>query len=356
MEIHFSKERMEQTLDAYTRWWNGTLDRPLTRIVIPDAYAVSKTAAAPLLSQANVDQMQWTPEQVIEAMNEDLAQQEFLGDAFPFINFNSFGPGVLAAMMDGGARLDNSSGRVWFMGDEDRELCDVHVRYNPENPWALRIKSLYRAGAERWGNSVVMGMPDLGGVLDVLASIRGSENLLMDLYDCPEEVIRLRGEIETAWYEAYRDMRSAMAENAYYSDWSGLLSREPSYIIQCDFCYMISNEMFREFVLDTLRRDIGRLKNVIYHLDGIGELNHLDDICSLPELKAVQWAFGAGQPGPMHWLDVYHKVMGSGKRVMIEGEPEDFLEVLEQLHGTPYFRHVIPGEKRELADSVINAR
>ena len=37
------------------------------------------------------------------------------------------------------------------------------------------------------------------------ATLRGTENLLMDLYDEPEEVLRLIGEIETAWYAAYDD-------------------------------------------------------------------------------------------------------------------------------------------------------
>ena len=58
-----------------------------------------------------------------------------------------------------------------------------------------------------------------------------------------------------------------------------------------------------------------RLTNVIYHLDGIGELCHLDSVLSLPELNAVQWVYGEGKPGPMHWLDVYKKIRAAGKRV-----------------------------------------
>ena len=33
MPIHFSKDRLLEVRDAYERWWNGTLDRPLMNIL-----------------------------------------------------------------------------------------------------------------------------------------------------------------------------------------------------------------------------------------------------------------------------------------------------------------------------------
>ena len=355
MPVHFSQERMAQAVEAHTRWWAGTLDRPLTSVIITDAYPTEKRTPAPVLSQKSCAQLEWTAEQVIEATDEALSRNEYLGDSYPMVNLDSFGPGVLAALCDG-AKLDNSSGGVWFFPAEEKELCDIHVRYNPENLWARRIKDLYRAGRQFWGDSVVMSMPDLGGVMDVLASLRGSENLLMDLYDCPEEVKRIAGEVEIAWQDAYADFRQAMGDGALYTDWNGILSTQPSYILQCDFSYMISNAMFREFVLETLRRDTERLANTIYHLDGVGELNHLDDLCSLERLRAVQWVFGEGKPGPMHWLDVYRRIMKAGKQVMIVGEAKDYPDTLHALGGTPYARYFLPASDRALAEAVIHAR
>ena len=92
-----------------------------------------------------------------------------MGDGFPYVNFDCFGPGVVAAFC--GARLDNSSGQVWFFPQKKQEIGDIHVKYDPENIWVKRIKDIYRAGLDRWNGSVIMGMPDLGGVLDVAASL-----------------------------------------------------------------------------------------------------------------------------------------------------------------------------------------
>ena len=353
MKVHFSLERMAQARENHDRWWSGELDRPLTAITIGDAYAAEPWPVAPL-TQSTCADFSHSAEEVIEAMDHELSRQEYLGDAFPIVHFSAFGPGSLAAFC--GAKLDNSSGGVWFFPKEELEIEDIHIRYDPENIYVKRIKDLYRAGLEKWNGAVMMSMPDLGGVLDVAASFRGSENLLLDLYDAPEEVLRLVGEIETAWYAAYNDFAEVLKPQNGYTDWSGLLSSTPSYVPQCDFCYMIGNPMFREFVLPTLKRDTERLQNTIYHLDGVGELNHVDDILALPKLHAVQWQPGDGAPTAENWPEVYEKIQKAGKHAWIEGEPESYLKVLEKFHGTPYYVRTLRKDQLDLAKRVMEAR
>ena len=332
MAVAFTEERMNEVLDRHERWWKGTLDGPLLCVTIGGAHPFEGRSKAPWLSQSTCADFRWSPEELIETLDESLSTLEFAGDAYPRVNLDAFGPGVVAAFC--GARLDNSSGRVWFFPDGEHDLADIHAHYDPDNVWARRIKSIYRAGLDRWGKTVVMGMPDLGGVMDVAASLRGTEKLLTDLIDEPEEVLRLVGEIEEAWVDAYRDFESVLhPRSAGYTDWCGLLSPTPSYVLQCDFCYMIGNPMFERFVLPTLKRDTERLDNTIYHLDGIGELCHLDSILALPRLNAVQWVYGEGKPGPMHWLDVYGKIRAAGKRMMVVGGCQDAFDVIGAIGG-----------------------
>lgn len=354
MAIHFDRERMQRAIEAHTQWWNGTLDRPLVCATVSDAYDVPHKAPAPLLSQSSCTDFSWSAEQLIDAIDENLSRYEFLGDALPQVNFDAFGPGVLSAFC--GARLDNSSGAVWFWPQVEQEIADIHVRYDPENRYVRRIKEIYCAGLQKWEGSVIMGLPDLGGVMDVAAVFRGSENLLMDLYDEPEEVQRLNQEIQDAWYAAYADLSETLRPQGVNTNWSGLVCRESSYIIQCDFAYMIGNPMFREFVLDTLREDTERLGRTIYHLDGIGELKHLDDILALENLDAVQWVYGDGQPTAKHWLDVYRKIQQAGKRMMIVGGHQELMDVLSELHGAPYSTFSVKNCDRDLAIRAIQAR
>ena len=170
--------------------------------------------------------------------------------------------------------------------------------------------------------------------------------------------MRLVGEVEAAWVDAYRDFSSVLhPASAGYTDWCGLLSPDPSYIIQCDFCYMIGNEMFRRFVLPTLKRDTERLTNTIYHLDGIGELCHLDSILELPNLNAVQWVYGAGKPGPMHWLDVYRRIRAAGKRMMVCGGARDVLDVIGVLSGDGIYANLGVGAgDRDTLEAILAVR
>lgn len=317
---YFSKDDWARVRETYSKWWNGTLSRPIIKGTI-------RTAPPPLglLSQANVHDMSKTADDIIDLFDQDIKNQEYRGDAFPFISFDSFGPGVVAAFL--GAELNNETGRVWFSDPRNLPIEELHFEFDPNNRWLLRLKDIYAAGIRRWNGSVLMGMTDLGGELDILASFRGTETLLFDLYDYPEQVERLCGEIRELWFKCYNELNSVLFPiNPGYSDWAGLYSAEESYVLQSDFSYMISPEMFEQFVLPSLSETAGRLTHSLYHLDGVGELPHLDMILGIDKIQAVQWVPGDGAPSPKNWPQVYQKIAAAGKGIHIVG---DFKEVLE---------------------------
>ena len=335
MAVHFDRTRLEAVADSHELWWRGELNRPLVRGVIEGSYPAFHSAKVPRLSQATCHDFSIPPEAVIDAEDAFLSTCEYFADGYPVMDFAVFGPGVLAAFC--GSTLDNSRGQVWFLPCES-DITKLHVRYDPENKWVRRIKELYRAGLQRWQGTVIMTMPDLGGIMDILASLIGAENLVFALVDEPEEVHRVQSEIQHAWYEAYRDFRTVLGPQGMYTDWNGILSREPSYIPQCDFSYMLGPDMFEEFVMPILREDTKRITNTIYHLDGVGALKHLDALLTLPDLKAIQWVYGVGQPGPHAWVDVYRKIEEAGKQVMIieNGLLNGYGDLRPQLGKSPY--------------------
>lgn len=353
MAVHFDRSRMDEVVYNHERWWKGELDRPLTCVKIMDAYAPT-ACNYPILSQANCHDFSIPAEQIVQAWDAQLSSQEFLGDAFPAVGLAEFGPGVVAAFC--GARLDNSSGGVWFWPAEKKEIADIHAAYDPNNRWAVRIKEIIRTAIEYWNGSVAIGLPDFGGVMDIAASLVGTEELLFAVLEEPEEVTRLCGEIQEAWYASFRDICASAAPQGVYTDWNLLLSKTPTHVLQCDFSTMISPQMFDAFVMDTLREDTRRLEHCIYHLDGPGALKHLDALLTIENLTAIQWVYGDGQPGSAHWVDVYKKIADAGKQYMILGSSEDYLEVLSKLHGTPYSWHYFPKTEMDFAQKVLQAR
>ena len=57
---------------------------------------------------------------------------------------------------------------------------------------------------------------------------------------------------------------------------------------------MISPAMFERFVMPDLVACCDHLDHGFYHLDGKGEIPHLDLLLSIPRLRGIQWIPGDG--------------------------------------------------------------
>jgi hypothetical protein len=330
MGIDFDAERWSQIKETSRLWWAGELERPLIPVRFGGRDPGRTKPEVPLLSQTNCHDFSFTPEQVIDRIDYELATYHYFGDAFPCFKMSCFGPGVIAAFF--GATLDNSTGSVWFHPPARRPIGDIHFRFDPDNVWFRRLCDLYRAGMERWQGQVLMTMTDLGGNLDILSTFRPGEDLLLDLYDEPDEIKRLVWEAHEAWHQYYNALNEVLQPiNPGYADWAEIYSEQPSYMLQCDFSYMIGPEMFKEFARPELAASSRRLGRAFYHMDGRGQIPHLDSILEIPGLGGVQWVPGAGAPGCGHWPEIYRKIAASSKRIQVIGGLDELDAVAGQL-------------------------
>jgi 5-methyltetrahydrofolate--homocysteine methyltransferase len=326
MAIRFDRDRWVEVRRTYDDWWSGKIDRPLFHVAVqgydpgrPKPELRSRTAepCADLSVPA---------EEVVDAWDWETSRWEWLGDAFP-IAWPNLGPGVLAAML--GARLNARPESIWYdlpesWGGKAKPIEEIELVWDLDNPWVRRTDDLMRAAMERWNGMVQVGMTDLGGTLDVLSTFRPSERLLLDLVDSPDEVQRLTWQIHELWWQAFDHFNTVLQPvNPGYTAWTPVFSEKTYYMLQCDFCYMIGPRMFREFVMPELAACCRRLENPFYHLDGPGQLPHLDALLEIEELKGFQWVPPA--PGPLHdkWPDVYRKIHEAGKLIQIEHRRTD---------------------------------
>ena len=206
----------------------------------------------------------------------------------------------------------------------------------------MRVQSITRRAVERWGNQVLVGITDIGGNLDILASLRGSEKLLLDLTDDSSEVDRLVSEITPLWLRYYDELyaitNSVGRGNAC---WGPCWSPGKGYMLQCDFSYMISPRMYKRFVMPDLVACCNHLDFGFYHLDGKGEIPHLDQLLSIERLRGIQWQPGDGQPMSDGWLDLIAKIRDSGKRCQIYTDCQGALTVKKELGGRGFLMHII---------------
>jgi len=298
----------------YEKWWRGELGRPIIPVVIGGADPGRPMPKVPPLSFATAFDERYSPEELLDRADYDLSCSEYFGEAFPMVNLNVFGPGVAAAFM--GAEVNVAPYTIWFDCPYKPPLKELHFEYRTDTKYYRRVREFYMVFAQKYASRAIISMADLGGVMDILASFRGTENLLCDLYDEPEEVMRCVREIQAAWLRYFDDFTSIIAPVAKgFSHWDVIYCERPTYILQSDFSYMISPEMFERFVLPELESTAAKLDRTFYHLDGVGQLAHLDMLLKSKNIKGIQWVPGSGMPERLDWTDVYRRIGESGKKL-----------------------------------------
>ena len=266
------------------------------------------------------------------AYKHNLANVGYLAEGLPMC-FADFGPGNLAEALGGGFQLADTT--VWF--DKVLPVKDMEnlpdLTFDPNSTLWKKLEesqTLYAADPD-----VHFSVADLGGIMDVAASLQGTENLLFDLYDYPEEVKMLSAMVKREWFKAYdRQLRTVEDAGQPYNTWMNIPSKKPWYPIQCDFCYMISPAQFEEFVLEDLWDQTQYIDRTIYHLDGPGELPHLDMLLDMEDLNGIQWTAGDGNE-PLwdeKWFSLYRRIQDKKKNlVLLGGIQQDRLDEAERM-------------------------
>lgn len=330
MPIDFTYERWEKVRENARLWWSGQLGRPLLHITVHGKKPTRPPPRLPCVARDKTSyDLSVSPEEIVDRWDYELSCKEYLGDSFPCV-WVDFGAGVLSAFL--GANAQPSNGTVWFHPSTVQEINKLHFEYNPENVWLKRIKAICKTAIERWNGLVQIGMTDLGGTLDILSTFRPGEKLLIDLIDSPDEVKRLIWEIHRVWWKCFEDINTILRpKNPGYTAWTPIFSEAPYYMLQCDFCYMVGPLMFDEFVKPELVQSCRKLTNPFYHLDGMGQLIHLDLLLSIKELKGIQWVPGTGKPPPEEWKEVYQKIQKAGKLIHFTGDWQNFDRLVSKL-------------------------
>ena len=327
VKLDFTPERWEKLAKDWKAFWDGDLPRPM---VVLEVYPrddvesfVGWTQFIPHYPPATSD------EEILDLCQHHLERMHWLGDAWPRW-WPNFGPGIQAGFL--GARVESSEATVWFKPPTPVIVDDLSLAYSPDNPWLQRAIGLLTQAFARWEDCVCLGQPDLGGNLDVLASFVTTQQLLYDVQDKPEKVLDLSRQLTGLWLRYYDIFDEIIAQTGRgTTDWGPCWYPGRGYMLQSDFSYMISPVMFRRFVLPDLEACCAQMDYGFYHLDGPGEVRHMDALLSLPRLRGVQWQPGAGTPRHPHWLPILKKIRDAGKLCQVYVTPEEALAIGREL-------------------------
>jgi len=350
LELKYKPDAAEAQERVRAFWQREVLDRPCVCIRVPKEGV--DPPSVPQVLAADGDYAG-----AVALFEEWASGTCFLGEAFPVLS-PCWGPDQFAAFIGADLILapeTNTSWAVPFVEDWD-EVEPFSIR--PDNRWWSMTLDFYTAAARLADGKFLMGHLDIHSNLDCLAAVRGPERLCMDLIEHPDEVLRAAGWMDSLYKPVYNAVYEAggMAEQGTVT-WLGLWSDGRTHVPSCDFCYMISPEHFRRFVMPSLEYEVSCLDTAIYHMDGVGQLPHLDDILAIPGLHGVQWVPGVGERRMPEWIDLLRKIQRAGKSVQIGLYPDELKAVHSKLDPRKTFYEVGCGteaEARELLGWLVD--
>lgn len=282
----------------------------------------------------------WTDlEYRLSAEKKRIQNTSYYGDGFPNV-FTNFGPGCLAACV--GGDFIPAEHTVWF--DRTPIIKDwtnpPEIRLDMQAYMWHLIDNFTKMLLKDSNGEYITSVTDIGGNLDIIASLRGTEALLYDLYDYPEEVAAMQKTLQSIWTKAFHYYCDLLLQHQDgMTSWMPIWCQERYFPLQSDFSAMISPDMFEEWTLPELRVQTENMEHSVYHLDGPGQIPHLDMLLSLPRLDAIQWVPGSGRNGVLHeeWYEMYEKIQAAGKGLVLMAYGadgmEEFLRTVQKTKG-----------------------
>lgn len=326
------KEDWEKAKELLTAWWEGEARRPVIQVIAP-------RDPAKWYSYDFWDFCRYPddPATVVRRFEEFCSATFFGGAAYPNLWIN-FGPGILSAFL--GVQPVFHSYTMWFGNQRGKGVASLRelaeYKLDKENIWWRRVHLATKTAVEMHLGRFVVGMTDIGGVLDVIAALRGTVELLKDIYRNPDALLNAIYNVTEIWHECYDGLYAVMREGGHEgtSAWMGIWCPQRWYPLQCDISYMLSPPAFEKFVKPHIEEQCARLDYSVYHLDGPGQIKHLSMLLKIGELYAIQWVPGAKEElsgndcGSSKWFELYKRVLESGKGLIVSVPPARVREML----------------------------
>jgi hypothetical protein len=306
------KTNLEESKKCYLNWWKGkgliiSMWEHLEKEGNPHEIVPHPDPAKDL------NQYWFDPEWRAANLHYQLSKNSFKADILPVANTH-LGPGSLAAIL--GAELEGGEDTIWIKHSDN---FNDEIILNESNPWWKLHLDLVKACRKLSQGRYYVGCPDLIEGLDTMASLKGTESVLMDMMLQPEVLEQQLQQINDIYFKVFNRIYDIIREGdemafCYFSIWGpGKVSK-----LQSDISVMISEDDYRRFVQPYIREQAQKIEYTLYHLDGVDAIRHLDAILEIEELNAVQWTPGVGQPqgGNPKWFDLYRKILAKGKSIM----------------------------------------
>ena len=241
----------------------------------------------------------------------------FLGETFP-VYVPNLGPNFFAAIH--GAELVFGEVTSWCEPIVN-DCTDLEkICFSKDNKYYKSMNELILAALDIGKGQFLVGHPPIVPGMDCAAAWRGTENLCMDIILDEQMITSLLHLAYKNFHTVYNAFDTLLKINKQPSvTWMNLPVPEGRMcVLQNDFSFMISPELFNKYALPSLQDEIKTMTHNVFHIDGKGVANHTDTILNAG-IKAIQWVQGVGDDYPvMQHIPYIKYLQAQGASVIVD--------------------------------------
>jgi hypothetical protein len=310
-----------QKLERYRRFWSGApVERPLVGFSLGGWFslkvyqAMQRFRGGTALSLDRFrpgdffdDYDRWVSQ--FDRVEDDVLRAVAPIPPFPW----------LEAML--GASVEVGPEAVWTR-EGGFDYADLErLDFSPENPWRRKYLEFVAALADRYRGRLAVGQPILRGVSDMIACLRGSQQMVFDLYDRPEDFRRLAracSDFFIGFVKAHQDTAGPFGGGHMIEQFT-LWAPDKIIRMQEDASALFSPSLYGEHLQEEDWRQASAFPYSLIHLHA-SSLHLLDRILEVDSLKCIQINKDAGGTQVEWELPYFLRVQEKGKRLLIRGK------------------------------------
>jgi hypothetical protein len=315
----YYKEDWPQAKQRFLAFWQGEIiDRCCVAVQAPRKNS-QYLAPEPPASQDELLKWWQDPEDNLQRMIAEFEHTFYGGEAYPAATM-CLGASVMAGFY--GSPAEYRPETVWYhpiIQDWDTARLEFDRASNPLYRVTIDAARYY---AQECRDRYLVSLPELGAATDDLSLLRGMQPLLYDMLDRPDTVKSAIALLADTWGKVHNELYQIAApvnDGGGCIAWMQTWAPGTHYQMSCDFSAILSPKLFREFILAELQAYLKVNEYSVYHWDGPDAIKHLDALLAIPEIDAIQWTQGDGQPPATHprWIANYQKIQKAGKKLIL---------------------------------------
>jgi hypothetical protein len=224
----------------------------------------------------------------------------------------------LEAML--GCRVQIGDDSVWAVEGGFEYAEAGRLDFTDANPWRRKYLEFAAALSARFRDRIPVGQPILRGPADMVAALRGSSEMVFDLYDAPREFQRLAERCADFASGLIRAQHAATGPFAggYLIEQLGLWASAPIARLQEDASALFSPDLYVRLLQPADRRMAEAFPVSAIHLHS-SSLFLLDRILEIEALRCIQINKDVGNAAIAEMLPYFRLVQARGRCLLIRG-------------------------------------